>query len=122
LPAERNSEQAAPDFDPVALACELVHDGPSVQVVNVADDSMSDAGVLAGDAVLIQPCSNVADGDLAFVESPSARRPQLRRVFVDGPVVRLVPENSSIDPSYFPPGSIRIHGRVVAIVRQRLAA
>lgn len=79
----------------------------------VEGDSMLDAGLEEGMTVLMRPATEVKPGTICavWVEGEGGT---LKRVYEDGEVVRLVPENKRYAAKTYPAGHIRIQGRLMA--------
>lgn len=81
--------------------------------LKVRGDSMSGAGVLDGDIVIIHPTNKVENGDIAAVRVDDEAT--VKRVYYEKDAVRLVPEN----PNYREVMSKDAHviGKVIAVIR-----
>ena len=78
--------------------------------------SMIDAGIFEGDIALIAPELEPMNGDIviALIDDEAT----VKRFFLAGSMVRLVPENSEMEPMVFPAEDVRILGKVKGILRQ----
>lgn len=87
--------------------------------LRVSGDSMTGAGILDGDVVVVRRQENADDGDIvaALLPGPAESEATVKRLRrQDGRVV-LVPENPALDPFDLPEGG-GILGRVVAVLRK----
>ena len=83
-------------------------------VLEVSGDSMRDAGILAGDHVVVHPQDTAEDGQIvvALVDDEAT----VKRFFRERDHVRLQPENSSVQPILT--RDVRVVGRVVGVLRR----
>jgi repressor LexA len=83
-------------------------------VLEVAGDSMRDAGILGGDHVVVQPQDTAEDGQIvvALVDDEAT----VKRFFREEDHVRLQPENPDLQP--IRTRDVRIVGRVVGVLRR----
>jgi len=85
--------------------------------LEVAGDSMVEAGILDGDYALIRRTESARDGEIvvALIEDSEATLKYFRR---EGAMVRLDPANRSYDPQRYTPGQVRIQGRLAGLLRR----
>ncbi|MCA9627428.1 MAG: transcriptional repressor LexA [Myxococcales bacterium] len=85
--------------------------------LRVRGDSMTDAGILDGDLVIVRQQEAAKDGDIvvALVDDQDATIKKLKRT---GSMVHLVAMNPAYDPIVIEPDRIRIQGRVVGLRRE----
>lgn len=85
--------------------------------LEVAGDSMIEAGILDGDTVLIRRCDNAENGDIvvALVDDIEATLKTLRK---RGTQVALEPANQSLETQIYPAGKVKIQGRLVGLLRR----
>lgn len=121
------SEPVPMPSDPAALgedrAIELTRDivdvGDDLFALQVKGDSMVDAMIGDGDIVIMRPHPNIQNGDLVAVWLTDKEETTLKRIYMEGKRIRLQPANPTMDPIYInDPATVRIQGRVVAVVRQ----
>jgi repressor LexA len=86
--------------------------------LKVAGDSMTGAGILDGDLVVVRTQNTARDGDIvaALLPGPAEDEATVKRLNHEGPRVMLVPENPAMKPFEMTDG--RILGKVVAVLRQ----
>ena len=82
-------------------------------ILRVKGDSMKDAGILAGDYVVVRAGEDAADGEIvvALVEDDAT----VKRFFRENGTVRLQPENKSYKP--IRSRDVRVLGTVVGMFR-----
>ena len=85
--------------------------------LEVAGDSMIDAGILDGDTVLIQRCETAENGTIvvAFLDDTEVTLKRLRR---RGHAVALEPANPNYETRIFGPDQVKIQGRLVGLMRK----
>ncbi|MGB0845820.1 MAG: transcriptional repressor LexA [Thiolinea sp.] len=91
--------------------------GPGRYALKVRGESMIDIGVMDGDYVVIQRIEDARNGDIvvALVEREEAT---LKRIFYhDTGFVELRPENTEMQPMFYPADSVQVQGRMVGLFR-----
>ena len=85
--------------------------------LEVAGDSMVEAGILDGDYALVRRAENARDGEIvvALIDENEATLKYFRR---EGSMVRLDPANRSYDPQRYRPNQIRIQGKLAGLLRR----
>jgi repressor LexA len=85
--------------------------------LEVAGDSMVDAGILDGDFALVRRTETARDGEIvvALIEETEATLKYFRR---EGAMVRLDPANRAYDPQRYAPAQVRIQGKLSGILRR----
>ncbi|MBM3488881.1 MAG: transcriptional repressor LexA [Alphaproteobacteria bacterium] len=85
--------------------------------VEIAGDSMVEAGILDGDTAVIRRTEAAENGEIvvALVDNEEATLKRLRR---RGNSVALEPANKSYETRIFPPNRVKIQGRLVALLRR----
>ncbi|CAN5312532.1 transcriptional repressor LexA [soil metagenome] len=85
--------------------------------LEVAGDSMMDAGILDGDFALIQRTDVAREGQIvvALIDESEATLKYFRR---DGSRVRLDPANAAYEPQVYDPGQVRIQGKLAGLLRR----
>ena len=85
--------------------------------LEVAGDSMIDAGILDGDIAVIQRCDTADNGAIvvALVDDREATLKRLRR---KGASVALEPANPVYETRIFGPDRVKIQGRMVGLIRK----
>ena len=85
--------------------------------LEVAGDSMVEAGILDGDYALIRRTEQARDGEIvvALVDDAEATLKYFRR---EGSMIRLDPANRAYDPQRYSPRQIRVQGRLAGLLRR----
>ena len=85
--------------------------------LEVAGDSMVEAGILDGDYALVRRTEVARDGDIvvALIDEADATLKYFRR---EGAMVRLDPANRAYDPQRYAPAQVRIQGKLSGILRR----
>jgi repressor LexA len=85
--------------------------------LEVAGDSMVEAGILDGDYALIRKADTARDGDIvvALIDDSEATLKYFRH---EGQMVRLDPANRAYDPQRYKPDQVRIQGKLAGLLRR----
>ena len=85
--------------------------------LEVAGDSMIDAGILDGDTVLIQRCDTAESGQIvvAIVDENEVTLKRLRR---RGDSIALEPANKDYETRIFGPDRVKVQGKLVGLIRR----
>lgn len=85
--------------------------------LEVAGDSMVDAGILDGDFALIRRTDIARDGEIvvALIDDSEATLKYFRR---EGAMVRLDPANRAYDAMRYKPDQIRVQGKLAGLIRR----
>jgi repressor LexA len=83
-------------------------------VLRVAGESMRDAGILAGDYVVVRRQDSAEDGEI--VVALVGEDATVKRFFMESDHVRLQPENPEMDP--IRSRDVRVIGKVVGVFRK----
>ncbi|HEU0044903.1 transcriptional repressor LexA [Sphingomonas sp.] len=85
--------------------------------LEVAGDSMVEAGILDGDYALVKRQEVARDGEIvvALIDEVEATLKYFRR---EGAMVRLDPANRAYDPQRYTPNQVRIQGKLSGILRR----
>ncbi|WP_188659049.1 transcriptional repressor LexA [Sphingomonas metalli] len=85
--------------------------------LEVAGDSMVEAGILDGDYALIRRTEVARDGEIvvALIDEAEATLKYFRR---EGTMVRLDPANRTYDPQRYTPQQVRIQGKLSGLLRR----
>ena len=85
--------------------------------LEVAGDSMIDAGILDGDTVILQRRETAENGAIvvALIDDNEATLKRLRR---KGNSVALEPANQSYETRIFPPDRVKIQGQLIGLLRR----
>lgn len=85
--------------------------------LEVAGDSMVEAGILDGDYALIRRAETARDGQIvvALIDDQDATLKYFRR---EGAMIRLDPANRTYDPQRYPPSRVRVQGCLAGLLRR----
>lgn len=85
--------------------------------LEVAGDSMIDAGILDGDTVLIQRCETAESGQIvvALIDNNEVTLKRLRR---RGDSIALEPANKDYETRIFGPDRVKVQGRLIGLMRR----
>jgi repressor LexA len=95
----------------------MLLDGGEHYVLEVAGDSMIEAGIQDGDYAVIRKCDTADNGSIvvALIEEREATLKRLRR---RGASIALEPANPSYETRIFGPHQVRVQGRLVGLIRR----
>ncbi len=85
--------------------------------LEVAGDSMIDAGIMDGDTVLIQKC-DTADNGAIVVALVDNNEVTLKRLRKRGDSIALEPANKTYETRIFGPDRVRVQGKLVGLMRR----
>src|SRR3954452_8251042 len=85
--------------------------------LEVAGDSMVEAGILDGDTVVIQRCDTAENGAIvvALIDNIEATLKRLRR---RGGSIALEPANKAYETRIFGPERVKVQGRLIGLLRR----
>lgn len=108
--------EAFEDFSSLPVPAALLGPGEHY-ALEVAGDSMIEAGILDGDYALVQKAEAARDGDIvvALVDGVDATLKYWRR---DDGQIRLDPANSAYSPQRYPEQRVKVQGRLAGILRR----
>ena len=101
----------------VGVPASLLGRGGEHYALEVAGDSMIEAGILDGDTVVIQRCDTAETGSVvvALVDNEEVTLKRLRR---RGDSIALEPANKAYETRIFGPDRVKVQGRLVALMRR----
>jgi repressor LexA len=101
----------------VAIPASLIAREGEHYALEVAGDSMIDAGILDGDTVVIQRCDTAENGTVvvALVDNVEVTLKRLRR---RGASIALEPANKAYETRIFGPDRVKVQGRIVGLLRR----
>jgi repressor LexA len=87
----------------------------NVFALKVRGESMMDAGILDGDYVVVEPCTNPKNGDIvvALIQKDNVT---LKRFYREKDHIRLQPANKKFQPIRVK--KVTIQGRVKGVIRK----
>jgi repressor LexA len=85
--------------------------------LDVAGDSMVEAGILDGDTVVIQRCDTAENGTIvvALIDNIEVTLKRLRR---RGGSIALEPANKAYETRIFGPEQVKVQGRLIGLLRR----
>lgn len=85
--------------------------------LEVAGDSMVEAGILDGDYALVKRTEVARDGEIvvALIDNVEATLKYFRR---EGSMIRLDPANRAYDPQRYTPDQVRVQGKLSGLLRR----
>jgi len=85
--------------------------------LEVAGDSMVEAGILDGDYALVRRTEIARDGEIvvALIDDNEATLKYFRR---EGAMIRLDPANRAYDPQRYHPRQVRVQGKLAGLLRR----
>ena len=101
----------------IGVPTSLLGRGSEHYALEVAGDSMVDAGILDGDTVIIQRCDTADNGSIvvALVDNEEVTLKRLRR---RGASIALEPANKTYETRIFGPDRVKVQGRLVGLMRR----
>ena len=86
--------------------------------LEVAGDSMKDAGILDGDTVVIRKCGTADNGAIVVALVVEDNEATLKRFYRRGQNIALEPANPDYETRIFGPDLIEVQGQLVGLLRQ----
>ena len=102
----------------IELTCDIVPNDQNLYAFKVQGDSMPEALVDEGDIVIMQPHTQVQNGEMVAVRLLEQGQTTFRRYYRENGHVRLQPDNPTMEPIIVNPDQVQIQGKVVAVIRQ----
>ena len=101
----------------VAVPGSLLSRGREHYALEVAGDSMVDAGIYDGDTVIVERCETADNGAIvvALVDNEEVTLKRLRR---RGASIALEPANQAYETRIFGPDRVKVQGRLVGLLRR----
>jgi len=101
----------------VAVPGGLLSRGREHYALEVAGDSMVDAGIFEGDTVIIERADTADNGEIvvALVDNEEVTLKRLRR---RGASIALEPANQTYETRIFGPDRVKVQGRLVGLMRR----
>ena len=108
---------AEESYDTVDLPSSLIGERDNMFALRVKGTSMIDALVADGDLVILEPASDATDGEMVAAWLDGSEETTLKRFYIEGDMVRLQPENSSMQPIMVAAKDVSVRGKVVGVIR-----
>ncbi len=101
----------------VGVPAALLARGGEHYALEVAGDSMVDAGILDGDTAIIQRCDTADNGAIvvALIDNEEVTLKRLRR---RGASIALEPANQAYETRIFGPDRVTVQGRLIGLMRR----
>ena len=109
--------EALEDVETLTVPSMLLGGGGEHYALQVAGDSMVDAGIFDGDYALVTRTDIARDGDIvvALIDGHEATLKYLRR---EGGMIRLDPANPRYEPQRYVPSRVQVQGRLAGLLRR----
>ena len=117
IPVNPMTTREADEFDNVDIPAFLINNKSDVFGLKVKGDSMIDALVTDGDLVILEPTLHANNGDMVAAWLEEQEEATLKRFYLEGDMVRLQPENTSMNPIMVPASNVAVRGKVVGVIR-----
>ncbi len=88
-----------------------------VFALEVRGESMRDEHIVDGDYVMVERTRVARDGEIVVALVKGAET-TLKRLFLEGNLVRLQPANTEMEPIYLPAHQVEVQGRVLGLIRR----
>jgi repressor LexA len=109
--------EAVPTLESISVPADMIRDPINSFVLRVQGDSMIDEQIRDGDFVVVERRKVAQDGEtvVALIDGNAAT---LKRLFRDGPQIRLEPANPGMQPIVVAADKVQIQGVVVGVIRK----
>ena len=104
-------------FDTLDLPSSFIGDRENMFALRVKGTSMIDALVADGDLVILEPTDQARNGEMVAAWLDDSEETTLKRFYHEGEMVRLQPENSTMQPIMVQAKDVSVRGRVIGIIR-----
>lgn len=108
---------AQESYDTIDLPSSLIGERDNIFALRVKGTSMVDALVADGDLVIMEPASEASDGEMVAAWLDGSEETTLKRFYIEGDMVRLQPENSTMQPIMVAAKDVSVRGKVVGVIR-----
>lgn len=109
--------EALPGDERLSVPPHLLHGGIDQHyVLRVVGDSMIEEGIHDGDYVVVRRRDQADPGEM--VVALVGDEATLKRIYPEGPLVRLQPANARMQPLLVPADQVRVQGVVVGLMRR----
>jgi repressor LexA len=108
--------EAVENPETISLA-DFTNSSKDVYVLKVVGESMQDEHIVEGDYVIVESTKTARDGEIvvALVDGSDAT---LKRIYREGPTIRLQPSNAKMQPIMVPAQNVEVQGRVIGVLRK----
>ena len=108
---------AEESYDTIDLPSSLIGERENMFALRVKGTSMIDALVADGDLVILEPANEARNGEMIAAWLDGSEETTLKRFYIEGDMVRLQPENSTMQPIMVAAKDVSVRGRVVGVIR-----
>lgn len=115
-PGGDGSPQTEP-IETIEIPRHFNKNGKQLYALKVKGQSMIDALIDDGDIILIDPTPTIQDGDMVVAWLKLEQETTLKRIYREGRVIRLQPENSAMQPIFAKASNVETMGTVVGVIR-----
>ena len=108
-------------FDPdetLEVPPDMVAGRDNVYALRVKGNSMIDALVNDGDLVIMEAASAGQNGEMVAAWLKREQEATLKRIYREGPTVRLQPANDTMQPILTDADNVEVQGRVIGAIRE----
>lgn len=98
-----------------SFSSNFINSSGNLFMLNVKGNSMINAGILDKDKVIVRQQEEVNNGEIAVVDINN--EVTLKKFFKEKNIIRLQPENDSMEPIYCKPNEVKILGKVISVIR-----
>lgn len=91
------------------------HEG--IFILRVEGDSMINAGINDGDYIVVDHELGYVSGDIVVARTEEETA-TVKRIYLEGPTIRLQPENELYNPIILHAGEVNVVGKVVGLMRR----
>jgi repressor LexA len=95
----------------------IVQGKHDIFALEVRGNSMVDAMIADGDFVVMLQTQDIKNGDVVAVWLRNEQEVTLKKIYFEGPQVRLQPCNPFMMPIYQEAGNVEVQGKVVGVIR-----
>ncbi|HLG12656.1 MAG TPA: transcriptional repressor LexA [Dehalococcoidia bacterium] len=114
IPVPTADTWAQQDFEEeIEVTDQMTKGRDNVFALRVKGTSMIDALVNDGDLVLMEQTASWDDGDMVAVWLKDRQETTLKKIYREGPRVRLQPANAAMDPIYADARDVEVQGKVL---------
>ncbi len=114
IPVPSADTWAQQDFEEeIEVTDQMTRGKENVFALRVKGTSMIDALVNDGDLVLMEQTASWDDGDMVAVWLKDRQETTLKKIYREGPRVRLQPANATMDPIYADARDVEVQGKVL---------
>jgi repressor LexA len=117
LPGPANDGWNQEPLEEIEVPRSMVQGHKDMYALRVRGTSMIDAFIDDGDTVLIEPATDVRNGDMVVAWLKMEQEATLKRIYKEGEQVRLQPANSKMKPLYAMANNVETRGKVVGVLR-----